>query len=82
MKHDHQNQAINIEIANNQYIYSGTKSTRGEREIFQRVQVKSIDRKMLSCVDWANNPENKKDLIKFVCSNLQKSEVEIYLKLQ
>ena len=60
VKHDHQNQAINIEIANNQYIYSGTRSTRGEREIFQRVQIKSIDRKILSCVDWANNPETKK----------------------
>ena len=81
VKHDHQNQAINIEIANNQYIYSGTRSTHGEREILQGVQIKSIDWKMLSCVDWANNPENKKDLIKFVCSNLQKSEVEIYLRL-
>ena len=76
MKRDHQNQAINIELANNQYICSGASSTRGEKEIFQRVQIKNIDRKMLSCVDWANIPENK-----FACSNLQTNEVETYLRL-
>ena len=29
---------------------------------------------MLSGIDWANNPENKKDLIKLVCSHFQTDE--------
>ena len=31
----------------------------GREKFFQRVYIKSIDQKMLSVIDWANNPENK-----------------------
>lgn len=39
-KHDHQKQAINYEIPNDQYVKSATRLKRGEEEIPQRVNIK------------------------------------------
>ena len=61
-KHDKQNQAISVEFSNHQYIKGGTRLTRGQGESPQRVQIKSVHHKMLSDIDWPNNPENKKKI--------------------
>ena len=61
----HQYQAINVEIVNNQYTKGGIRLTCGKG---------NFTRKLLSVIDWANffnNPKNKKDLIKLVCSYFQ-----------
>ena len=65
MKHGPQNQAINIEIFNNQYISGGAQLKCREEDSTQ---------KMLSGIDSANffnNLEIKKDLVKLVCSYFQ-----------
>ena len=57
-KNAHQNQTINIEIVNDQYflrcIKSATWLTRGKKEIFQKVYIKSVNQKMLIVKDWGN----------------------------
>ena len=42
-EHDHQNQPINTELPNDQYIKGGTSLIHGEQEISWRIYVKSVD---------------------------------------
>lgn len=55
-------------------IKSTTQLTSGEGVISQRVQLKSVDQKILSSKNWVdlfNDPNNKNDLIKLVFSYFQ-----------
>ena len=79
-KHDSQNQAINVEVSNHQYIKGGTRLTRGQGQISQKVKIKSVNQKMLSDKDSLNHPENEKDSDKLTCSCSKQMKVEIYLK--
>ena len=50
-------------------------------EISQRVHIKSVNQKMLSDIHWENSPENKRDLIKLVCSYFKTDEDRNFLIL-
>lgn len=79
-KHDKQNQAISVEFSNHQYIKGGTRLTRGQGQISQKVKIKSANEKMLSDKDSLNHPENEKDWDKLACSCSKQMKVEFYLK--
>ena len=75
------NQAVQIEIMNDQYLKKSIKSctriVRGGGEVSQRVHLKSVDRKMLGGKEWEeffNNGENKEDLISLVCTYYKSEE--------